>query len=73
MAKKWVHSLPVRADFSGSTYGEAPIDHPIPAPIGIKCPDHPTFPLVWAVHMDKPSAGWCRFGQHIVLLTNAEK
>jgi len=39
---------------------------PIPAPIGVNCPDHPTFPLVI-----KDGNAWCRRGRH-VLVTDAE-
>lgn len=34
---------------------------PLPAPIGVNCPDHPTYPLVI-----REGAAWCRRGQHVV-------
>lgn len=35
------------------------LERPIPAPIGVNCPDHPTYPLV--IH---DGHAWCRRGQH---------
>jgi len=35
---------------------------PLPAPIGVDCPEHPSFALVI-----KDGEPWCRRGQHVLL------
>jgi hypothetical protein len=62
MIQKFIHSLSTPK--LGSEYTEEALERPLPAPVGVNCPDHPTYPLVW--HGDY---GWCRRGQHLVPLT----
>lgn len=79
MIEKWIYDLPVR-EAAMNQYAYRPIagsyvgaPERLPAPIGINCAEHPSFPLVWAVHKGQPDMGWCRRGQHLVRLSNAQR
>lgn len=66
MIEKFITSLPI-AHGEGNLFRDQPLERPLPAPIGLNCPDHPTFPLVW-----KGEGGWCRRGQHAVTLNEPQ-
>lgn len=70
-AGKWVTTF-LSSKGEGNFFIELPLSriglNPHPAPVGVKCPDHPGWPLVWhVVDGEATDDGFCRRGQHVVL------
>lgn len=78
MIERWIHeiptSVPLANHYEDRPFANAYLGAPerLPAPIGINCDQHPSWPLVWAMHKGQPDMGWCRRGQHLVCLSNAQ-
>ncbi len=65
MIKTTINSLPTSKNSHGAGFIQEPLDRPLPACVGVDCPDHPTYPLVWRDDRGQ-YVGWCRRGQHLV-------